>query len=102
MKVIHRDIKPSNILLNKKGWVKIADFGVSKKIEATYDCMSSWVGTVTYMSPERLIGEQYIMGTDIWSLGVILIECVTGNFPFQAQGTDLNFWQLVEKITKDF
>jgi serine/threonine protein kinase len=49
-KVIHRDIKPSNILLNKKGQVKIADFGVSGQIENTFDCMSSWVGTVTYMS----------------------------------------------------
>lgn len=50
MKVIHRDIKPSNILLNKKGQVKIADFGVSGQITNTLDCMSSWVGTVTYMS----------------------------------------------------
>lgn len=50
MKVIHRDIKPSNILLNKRGQVKIADFGVSGQIENTFDCMSSWVGTVTYMS----------------------------------------------------
>jgi serine/threonine protein kinase len=50
MKVIHRDIKPSNILINKKGQVKIADFGVSGKMENTFDCMSSWVGTVLYMS----------------------------------------------------
>lgn len=50
MKVIHRDIKPSNILINKKGQVKIADFGVSGKMENTFDCMSSWVGTVSYMS----------------------------------------------------
>jgi serine/threonine protein kinase len=50
MKVTHRDIKPSNILLNKKGSVKIADFGVSGKIADTFDCMSTWVGTVTYMS----------------------------------------------------
>lgn len=50
MKVIHRDIKPSNILINKKGQVKIADFGVSGQMESTFDCMSSWVGTVSYMS----------------------------------------------------
>ncbi len=49
-KVIHRDIKPSNILLSKKGTVKIADFGVSGKMQNTFDCMSSWVGTVLYMS----------------------------------------------------
>lgn len=50
MKVIHRDIKPSNILINKKGQVKIADFGVSGQMDSTFDCMSSWVGTVSYMS----------------------------------------------------
>jgi serine/threonine protein kinase len=49
-KVIHRDIKPSNILLNKKGQVKIADFGVSGEINNTLDCMQSWVGTIYYMS----------------------------------------------------
>ena len=74
MKVIHRDIKPSNILLNKKGKVKIADFGVSGKIEKTLDCLSSWVGTMTHMSPERLKGEAYYADTDIWSLGLVLIE----------------------------
>jgi serine/threonine protein kinase len=50
MKVIHRDIKPSNILINKKGQVKIADFGVSGQMDSTFDCKSSWVGTVSYMS----------------------------------------------------
>ena len=49
-KVIHRDLKPSNILIHKKGCVKIADFGVSGQMENTFDCMSSWVGTVSYMS----------------------------------------------------
>lgn len=54
MKVAHRDIKPANILLNKNGIVKIADFGVSGQMENSADCMSSWVGTLAYMSPERL------------------------------------------------
>jgi serine/threonine protein kinase len=74
MKVIHRDIKPSNILLNKKGQVKIADFGVSGKMERTLDCLSSWVGTMTHMSPERLKGESYYSDTDTWSLGLVLLE----------------------------
>jgi serine/threonine protein kinase len=81
-KVTHRDIKPSNILVNTNGVVKIADFGVSGTVENTVDCMTSWVGTVTYMSPERIKGESYYSDTDIWSLGLLMVECVTGRFPY--------------------
>lgn len=81
-KVIHRDIKPSNILVNKKGQLKIADFGVSGKIDRTIECLSSWVGTMTHMSPERLKGEAYYKDTDIWSLGLVILECALNRFPF--------------------
>jgi mitogen-activated protein kinase kinase 1 len=100
MKVIHRDIKPSNILLNKKGQVKIADFGVSGKIEKTLDCLSSWVGTMTHMSPERLKGEGYYADTDMWSLGLVLLEWALGKFPFPLN-TELNeigFWEILTSI----
>ena len=102
-RVIHRDIKPSNILLNKKGQVKIADFGVSGKIEKTLDCLSSWVGTMTHMSPERLKGEGYYADTDIWSLGLVLLECALGKFPFRLN-TDLEqigFWEILTSIEKN-
>jgi len=103
MKVIHRDIKPSNILLNKKGQVKIADFGVSGQIEGTYDCRSTWVGTAKYMSPERFSGESYFSDTDIWSLGLILCECANGRFPYPEEGgqqaeEELTFWELMNFI----
>ena len=102
-KVIHRDIKPHNILLNTNGAVKIADFGVSGVIQNTIDCMTSWIGTATYMSPERLLGENYFADIDIWSLGMVLLEAATGRYPFQEPGqeskVELGFWQLVQFIT---
>mmetsp|Transcript_13375 Transcript_13375/g.15003 ORF Transcript_13375/g.15003 Transcript_13375/m.15003 type:complete len:201 (+) Transcript_13375:782-1384(+) len=100
MKVIHRDIKPSNILLNKKGQIKIADFGVSGKIEKTLDCLSSWVGTMTHMSPERLKGEAYYADTDVWSLGLVLLECALGKFPFplNSELNDIGFWEILQSI----
>lgn len=102
MKVTHRDIKPSNILLNTGGYVKIADFGVSGTITNTVDCMTSWVGTVTYMSPERIKGDNYYSDTDLWSLGLMLIECAAGRFPYpdpDDKVQDLGFWELMQYIT---
>jgi mitogen-activated protein kinase kinase 1 len=45
--------------------------------------MSSWIGTTTYMSPERLLGEKYFADIDLWSLGIVLLEAATGSYPFQ-------------------
>ena len=84
MKVIHRDIKPSNLLLNSKGQIKIADFGVSGKMLHTNDSKSSWVGTLMYMSPERFRGEHYNSNTDIWSLGLTIMECALGHYPYKS------------------
>ena len=53
--------------------------------------MSSWVGTMSYMSPERLQGEVYYSDTDLWSLGIILVEMATGNCPYK----DAGFWDMV-------
>jgi serine/threonine protein kinase len=55
-KLIHRDIKPSNILVNSEGLVKISDFGVSGQLMNSKDQRNTWIGTVTYMSPERFRG----------------------------------------------
>lgn len=56
IKLIHRDIKPSNLLVNSNGLIKISDFGVSGQLMNSRDQRSTWIGTVTYMSPERLRG----------------------------------------------
>ena len=92
--VMHRDIKPANILLNKNGVVKLADFGVSGILEHTQDGLSSWVGTMTYMSPERLKGQTYFADTDLWSLGIVLVECATGTRPY-TQKSNTGFWELI-------
>ena len=90
MKVIHRDIKPSNLLLNSKGQIKIADFGVSGKMLHTNDSKSSWVGTLMYMSPERFRGEHYNANTDIWSLGLTIMECALGYYPYKSVGGSIS------------
>ena len=81
---MHRDIKPDNILLNKKGQVKVTDFGISKQYGGDETAKAkTFVGTLTYMSPERMEGETYSYAGDIWSVGIMLIETITGKFPFK-------------------
>ncbi|EER06808.1 protein kinase NPK2, putative [Perkinsus marinus ATCC 50983] len=79
---LHRDIKPENILLCSDGHVKLADFGISKDLSSTYGICSTFVGTALYMSPERAAGEEYTYSADIWSLGVVAFELLTGTNPF--------------------
>jgi len=79
-RIIHRDIKPSNILCNSEGDIKLCDFGVSG--ELINSIAHTFVGTSIYMSPERIKGAEYSVKSDIWSLGISLIELAIGRFPF--------------------
>ncbi|KRX09484.1 Protein kinase-like domain [Pseudocohnilembus persalinus] len=81
-KQIHRDIKPENILIDSHGNVKLTDFGISKKIDKTYEIAKTFVGTAYYMSPERLEGQGSQFGGDIWGIGIVLIELATGKYPY--------------------
>ncbi|XWS20788.1 hypothetical protein CRYUN_Cryun31cG0132600 [Craigia yunnanensis] len=85
--IVHRDIKPSNLLIDSKKKVKIADFGVSRILDQTMDPCNSSVGTIAYMSPERIntdLNQGLYNGYagDIWSLGVSILEFYLGRFPF--------------------
>jgi len=83
--IIHRDIKSSNVMITKDGLVKIVDFGLAKLAEQTILTRTgSTMGTAAYMSPEQARGEAVDHRTDIWSLGVILYEMITGLLPFKG------------------
>ena len=101
--IVHRDIKPENIMLNPKGHVKVLDFGVAKRLPRTDDetttrDSSSGEGTVAgtpaYMAPEVLLGQEADERVDLFSVGVVFYEALTGQHPFLAEG----FVQTTDRI----
>ncbi len=94
--IIHRDVKPSNILITRQGVVKIVDFGLAQMQgggQLTQD--GARLGTPAYMSPEQALGLPADHRTDLWSLGVVLFEMVTGERPFAAESLPGTLYQVV-------
>src|SRR5213594_3038613 len=109
--IVHRDIKPENIMLRPDGYVKVLDFGIAKLAEEELPAamprdealllvetnLGAVLGTVRYMSPEQACGEHVDQSTDIWSLGVVLYEMLTGHAPFTGDTSQDVMFSILEK-----
>lgn len=94
--VIHRDVKPGNIMLLKNGKVKVTDFGIAKAVSYSQTKSGIVLGTPNYMSPEQINGQKIDGHSDIFALGVVLFELLTGQLPFHGE----NMTNLLYQITQ--
>jgi len=117
---LHRDLKPANMLINQVGSVKLSDFGIMRQLDTTdkesisrklererereergesegegMQRANTFVGTVTYMAPERIDGREYSYPSDIWSLGLSLLTLALGKIPFDTKG---GFWSILHTV----
>lgn len=101
---LHRDIKPQNILVNSTGYVKLSDFGLARQLidNSIQQQANTYVGTLIYMSPERITGQKYSYSSDIWSTGLIAYLLTTGQHPYTTvNGKSLGQIELIQSIVHD-
>ena len=84
-KLVHRDVKPQNVLIDRDGRAKVTDFGIARSMEAQgLTATGRVLGTTDYVSPEQALGHEVAEQSDIYSLGIVLYEMLTGEVPFRA------------------
>jgi serine/threonine protein kinase len=96
-RVLHRDIKPGNVLLHSNGYVKLCDFGMATMSDQTLN--TTMVGTTRYMAPERLRAKAYSRPSDIWSLGLVILELATRKEPWPEADSIISLLMLVEETS---
>ncbi|MCF8063549.1 MAG: protein kinase [Deltaproteobacteria bacterium] len=94
--VIHRDVKPANIMLLDSGGVKVTDFGIAKAISSTRTRTGVILGTPNYMSPEQIMGRKIDHRSDIFSLGVLFFQLLTGELPFRGENLSNLLYQITQ------
>lgn len=94
--VIHRDIKPANVMLLSNGQIKVTDFGIAKAISSSRTKTGVILGTPNYMSPEQIMGQKIDSKSDIFSLGVLFYQLITGELPFHGENLSGLLYQITQ------
>jgi eukaryotic-like serine/threonine-protein kinase len=99
--IVHRDIKPTNIMINSEGHIKILDFGIARQLDSAVDerltMSGAIIGTSAYMSPEQANGDAVCEASDLFSLGIVLLELATGKHPFKGSNRESTLMNIVQK-----